>query len=108
MEIASLMFLFFAFSSWADFLYILDYYMDGQLGVEGDDATVPRLLEHFIGLTSPESLTDESETKSRVPLKVWNTSYCSCMGKSDLNSYLVWLFISGLFCQSWWNDVSCN
>jgi hypothetical protein len=44
--------------------------MDGQLGVSGDNSTVPCLLKQFIELASPDSLTDESETKSKVPLKV--------------------------------------
>lgn len=44
--------------------------MDGQLGVSGENSAVPCLLEQFVGLASPDSQTDELETKSKVPLKV--------------------------------------
>jgi hypothetical protein len=44
--------------------------MDGQLGVSGENPSVPCLLEQFVGLASPDSLTDESETKRKVPQKV--------------------------------------
>ena len=54
--------------------FILDCFMDGQLGFSGENSLVPRLLELFIGLGSPGSLTDESEMKSKTPLKVWNKS----------------------------------
>lgn len=48
----------------------LTHYMDGQLGVSGENSAVPCLLEQFVELASPDSLTDESETKSKVPVKV--------------------------------------
>lgn len=51
-------------------LYILDCYMDGQLGVSGENAAVPCLLEEFVDLASPDPLTDKSATKSKNPLKV--------------------------------------
>ena len=44
--------------------------MDGQLGVSGENSAVPCLLKQFIELDSPDSLTDESEIKSKVSLKV--------------------------------------
>lgn len=69
MEIASLIFLH-VFNTFAYFFYILDYYMDGQLGVSGENSAVPCLLEQFVELASPDSVTDESETKSKAPPKV--------------------------------------
>lgn len=44
--------------------------MDGQLGFNGENSAVPCLLKKFIELDSPDSLTDESEIKSKVSLKV--------------------------------------
>lgn len=52
--------------------------MDGQLGVNRENNMVPCLMEQFLELASLDSLTDESETKSKAPLKVWN----------DLHPYL--------------------
>ena len=54
-------------------MFILDCFMDGQLGFSGENSLVPCLLELF-GLGSPGSLTDGSEMKSKTPLKVWNKS----------------------------------
>ncbi|KAL6344742.1 hypothetical protein AAG906_002648 [Vitis piasezkii] len=44
--------------------------MDGQLGFSDDNSLVPHLLELFLELGFPGSLTDESDTKNKTPLKV--------------------------------------
>ncbi|CAK9184885.1 unnamed protein product [Ilex paraguariensis] len=44
--------------------------MDGQLGLNAENSLVPRMLEGFLELGSPNSLMDESGTSSRTPLKV--------------------------------------
>lgn len=49
--------------------------MDGQLGFSDDNSLVPHLLELFLELGSPGSLTDESDTKNKTLLKVWNKLY---------------------------------
>ncbi|KAK3023139.1 hypothetical protein RJ639_043978 [Escallonia herrerae] len=51
-------------------MFILDSDMDGQLGVNGNNSLLPRLLEGFLELGSPASFMDGSETKSKTPLKV--------------------------------------
>ncbi|RVW17299.1 E3 ubiquitin-protein ligase HERC2 [Vitis vinifera] len=51
-------------------MFILDCYMDGQLGFSDDNCLVPHLLEMFLGLGSLGSLTDESDMKNKTPLKV--------------------------------------
>lgn len=43
--------------------------MDGQLGVNGENSVVPRLLEQFLELGNPDSLI-EPEVKSKASLKV--------------------------------------
>lgn len=49
--------------------------MDGQLGMDGENAVVPHLMEQFLGLSTSDSVTDDSETKNTVPLKVWRDLY---------------------------------
>lgn len=44
--------------------------MDGQLGFDGENSAVPCLLEQFLKLGNPYSLTDESETKTNSSIKV--------------------------------------
>lgn len=48
--------------------------MDGQLGVDGENSVVPCLLQQFLELGRPDSLTDESEVKSKTSLKVLKNS----------------------------------
>lgn len=49
---------------------ILDYYIDGQLGFNGENCLVPRLMDGFSDLGSPESTRQESGQKNESPLKV--------------------------------------
>lgn len=42
----------------------LDYFMDGQLGHDKENCSIPFLVEHFKGLGSPDSLTDRSSAAS--------------------------------------------
>lgn len=62
-------------------IYILDYFMDGQLGVteedshdkkytEGDYSLVPCLLDRFLELQPPDSSTGMSEAEGKTSLKV--------------------------------------
>lgn len=44
--------------------------MDGQLGYDGENSVVPRLMDGFNELGSPSSLEEVSEPKNRVPSKV--------------------------------------
>ncbi|CAM8955557.1 unnamed protein product [Rhodiola kirilowii] len=57
------------------------YNIYGQLGIDGDNSLVPRLLDDFLELGSPGPLTGESETKSKKPLKV---SYVEAGGMMSL------------------------
>ncbi|XP_041019282.1 ultraviolet-B receptor UVR8 isoform X1 [Juglans microcarpa x Juglans regia] len=68
------------------------YNIYGQLGVDGDNATVPCLLQHFIELASPDTLTDESETKSRVPLKVCSVKAGGMMSLAIDNLGALWMW----------------
>ncbi|CAK7353186.1 unnamed protein product [Dovyalis caffra] len=45
-------------------------HMDGQLGVSGENYSMPHLMEQFLELGSPVSLIDQSESKSKGPLKI--------------------------------------
>lgn len=49
--------------------------MDGQLGVNGEPALVPCMLDRFLELGS-DYLNDESEGNSRMPLKVLLSYFC--------------------------------
>lgn len=64
----------------------------GQLGVSGDNSTVPCLLKQFIELASPDSLTDESETKSKVPLKVTSVKAGGMMSLAIDNLGALWMW----------------
>lgn len=41
----------------------LDFLVDGQLGFNGENSLVPRLLEGFLELGSPNSSASDSERK---------------------------------------------
>lgn len=62
--------------------FILDCFMDGQLGFSDENSSVPRLLDMFLELGVPGSLTDGSEKKNKTPLKVWNNNYVSVPEKN--------------------------
>lgn len=47
--------------------------MDGQLGLNGENSSVPCFLERFLELGAPNSLAEESE--NRTPLKVKTISF---------------------------------
>ena len=53
---------------------VLDYVMDGQLGLSGEedshDSLVPYLLSRFHELQPPNSSTDPSEAEEKASLKV--------------------------------------
>lgn len=44
--------------------------IDGQLGFEGENSTLPHLVEGFHDLKSPDSVTDGSKMKTKPSLKV--------------------------------------
>lgn len=44
--------------------------MDGQLGFDGNNAVVPRMIEQFLTLGAPDSLEDDSKTNHKEPIKV--------------------------------------
>ncbi|KAJ6862500.1 hypothetical protein NC652_039369 [Populus alba x Populus x berolinensis] len=52
------------------FLCNLDCPMDGQLGVSGENYSMPHLMDQFLELGTLGSLIDHSETKSEGPLKI--------------------------------------
>lgn len=84
--------------------------MDGQLGVNGENSVVPCLLEQFLELGHPDSLTDESEVKSKASLKVLKNSIIislkKILGKDDpFHVTILFLVLTGLFCQSGRDDV---
>lgn len=49
--------------------------MDGQLGLNGENSSVPCLLERFLELGTPDSLAEESNSENRIPLKVKTISF---------------------------------
>jgi hypothetical protein len=82
--------------------------MDGQLGVSGENYSMPHLMDQFLELGSLGSVIDHSETKSEGPLKVWNSLYQYFAFKSLVcNSINVVSTVDMLY-QSWRNDVSSN
>lgn len=90
------------------FLCNLDCRMDGQLGVSGENYSMPHLMDQFLELGSLGSVIDHSETKSEGPLKVWNSLYQYFAFKSLVcNSINVVSTVDMLY-QSWRNDVSSN
>lgn len=62
-------------------LFILDYHKDGQLGFDGGNSATPCLLKQFLELESPESLTEESGSKSKGSLKVCRDSLLVLMNR---------------------------
>ncbi|KAF6164183.1 hypothetical protein GIB67_010153 [Kingdonia uniflora] len=50
--------------------YSVDCCTDGQLGLNEENSLVPRLLEHFLELGSPDSLPVKQSTDNDKPLKV--------------------------------------
>lgn len=52
-------------------MYVLDHCsMDGQLGIDGENFAVPRLVPQFHELSRSDSLADELNTKPVEPIKV--------------------------------------
>lgn len=50
--------------------WFLDIYMDGQLGVDSENSLVPIFLDEFLGLVSPRSLENQSDSERKTQLKV--------------------------------------
>ncbi|KAL6985444.1 hypothetical protein U1Q18_018818 [Sarracenia purpurea var. burkii] len=73
-------------------MFILDCNMDGQLGVNGEHALLPCLLDRFHELGSPDSFTDESETNSRKPLKISSVKAGGMMSLAIDNLGALWMW----------------
>lgn len=56
------------------YMFILDSYMDGQLGFSGDNSLEPLLLEGFLELDPPGSSIDILKTKNNKSLKVYGVN----------------------------------
>ena len=56
-----------------EILSILDSFMDGQIGSHEENSSLPCLLEGFLGLGSPNLVTDDLETVTKTPFKVLNS-----------------------------------
>ncbi|KAF2304432.1 hypothetical protein GH714_031039 [Hevea brasiliensis] len=69
----------------------LNLCMDGQLGVNGENAVVPRMMEHFLGLTSFDSVT-KSETKREAPLKACSVKAGGMMSLAIDNLGTLWIW----------------
>ncbi|PSR91267.1 Ultraviolet-B receptor like [Actinidia chinensis var. chinensis] len=68
------------------------YNIYGQLGVNGEHALVPCLLDRFLELGSPDSFTDESEANSRTPLKVSSVKAGGMMSLAIDNLGALWMW----------------
>lgn len=68
------------------------YNIHGQLGGSGDNSLFPQLLEQFFELGSPDSVTEESETKSRKPLKVSSVKAGGMMSLAIDNLGALWMW----------------
>ncbi|KAF8033968.1 hypothetical protein BT93_C0295 [Corymbia citriodora subsp. variegata] len=68
------------------------YNIYGQLGVDGDNSAVPRLMNEFNGLASPKSMTNESEMNSKAPLKVCSAKAGGMMSFAIDNLGGLWMW----------------
>lgn len=68
------------------------YNIYGQLGVSGENSVVPHLMDQFFGLQSPNSLGDESETKSGLPLKICSVKAGGMMSLAIDNFGGLWIW----------------
>ncbi|KAK1550571.1 hypothetical protein Q3G72_021210 [Acer saccharum] len=66
--------------------------MDGQLGLSGDNSAVPRLVEQFNELGSPDSLTHEMETKPKAPIKICSVKAGGMMSLAIDNLGALWMW----------------
>ncbi|WCJ32235.1 Regulator of chromosome condensation (RCC1) family protein [Euphorbia peplus] len=66
--------------------------MDGQLGMDDEFSVVPRLMEPFLESTSPDSITNESETKKKEPLKVCSIKAGGMMSLAIDNLGILWMW----------------
>ncbi|KAG8657288.1 ultraviolet-B receptor UVR8 [Manihot esculenta] len=64
----------------------------GQLGMDGENAVVPHLMEQFLGLSTSDSVTDDSETKNTVPLKVCSVKSGGMMSLAIDNLGMLWMW----------------
>lgn len=72
-------------------LYVLDFYMDGQIGSHGENSSLPCMVEGFLGLGSPNSAKDDSNAK-KTPLKVSSVKAGGMMSLAidDLGALWMW------------------
>ncbi|KDP34156.1 hypothetical protein JCGZ_07727 [Jatropha curcas] len=66
--------------------------MDGQLGVNGENAVVPQMMEQFHDLSSSHSPTNESETKGKAPLKICSVKAGGMMSLAIDNLGALWMW----------------
>ncbi|PON67822.1 Regulator of chromosome condensation [Parasponia andersonii] len=66
--------------------------MDGQLGFDGENSAVPCLLEEFLKLGNPDSVTDDSETKTHSSLKVCSIKAGGMMSLAIDNLGALWIW----------------
>ncbi|GMH11856.1 hypothetical protein Nepgr_013697 [Nepenthes gracilis] len=66
--------------------------MDGQLGFDGENVSEPRLLDKFIELGSPPALSDETEVKSKTPLKISEVNAGGMMSVAIDNLGALWIW----------------
>ncbi|KAL3498499.1 hypothetical protein ACH5RR_041231 [Cinchona calisaya] len=72
-------------------MFILDCYMDGQIGSNETNSILPCLLEGFLGLGPPNSVASDSETE-KTPLKVSSVRAGGMMSLAidDLGGLWMW------------------
>ncbi|XP_065850895.1 ultraviolet-B receptor UVR8 [Euphorbia lathyris] len=68
------------------------YNIYGQLGINDDFSMVPRLMDHFLDSSSLDSITNESETKRREPLKVCSVKAGGMMSIAIDNLGILWMW----------------
>ncbi|PNX72854.1 hypothetical protein L195_g028751, partial [Trifolium pratense] len=74
---------------------VLDYFMDGQLGISGEDAydsLVPCLLSMFLELQLPDSSTGLSETEAKPSLKMCSVKAGGMMSLAIDNRGTLWMW----------------